>query len=109
MKPPSHQIVLTTCPDQDAAARIARALVEERLAGCVNILPPMQSVYLWRGKLESTTEHLLLIKSKTRAFRAIQKRLLELHPYELPEVIAVPIIMGSKDYLSWLDHPDRIR
>ncbi len=109
MKKPSHQLVLTTCPDQVVAERIARTLVQERLAACVNILPSMQSIYLWRGNMESATEHLLLIKSKTRAFRAIQKRLTQLHPHELPEIIAVPVAMGSADYLAWLDNPDRTR
>lgn len=104
-----YQIVLSTCPDAEAAGRIARALVSERLAACVNILPVMQSVYLWKGRLETAAEQLLVIKSKTRAYRAIEKRILELHPYELPEVVAVPIADGFTDYLAWINNPDKTR
>ncbi|MEK7206782.1 MAG: divalent-cation tolerance protein CutA [Pseudomonadota bacterium] len=107
MSLPKCQIVLTTCPDSAAAERIAKALVAERLAACVNILPVAQSIYLWKGQVESAAEHLLLIKSLTRAFRQIEKRILELHPYELPEVIAVPITSGFKDYLAWVRDPDK--
>jgi periplasmic divalent cation tolerance protein len=107
MSLPKCQIVLTTCPDSAAAERIAKALVTERLAACVNILPVAQSIYLWKGQVESAAEHLLLIKSLTRTFRQIEKRILELHPYELPEVIAVPITNGSKDYLAWVRNPDK--
>ena len=103
----AYQLVLTTCPDTGAAERIANALVTERLAACVNILPIAKSVYLWKGRLESAAEQLLVIKSMTRGFRAIQKRILELHPYELPEVIAVPIANGYADYLAWLRDPDK--
>ena len=109
VKSPAHQIVMTTCPDRDTAQHIAQVLVQQRLAACVNVLPAMQSIYLWRGKVETATEHLLLIKSKTRAFRAIQKCILERHPYELPEIIAVPVTTGLPSYLSWLENPDRTR
>jgi periplasmic divalent cation tolerance protein len=107
MSLPKCQIVLTTCPDNAAAERIAKALVAERLAACVNILPITQSIYLWKGQVESAAEQLLLIKSLTRTFRKIEKRILELHPYELPEVIAVPITSGFKDYLAWVRDPDK--
>jgi periplasmic divalent cation tolerance protein len=107
MKSPSCQLVLTTCPDAAAAEQLAHALVSERLAACVNILPVAQSVYLWKGKVETAAEHLLVIKSTTRAYRAIQKRILELHPYELPEVIAVPVVGGFADYLAWIQNPDK--
>jgi len=106
-KPHDCQLVLTTCPDAGAAQRLAHALVSERLAACVNILPVAQSVYLWQGKVESAAEQLLIIKSMTRAYRSIEKRILELHPYELPEVIAVPVTDGLADYLSWIRHPDK--
>ncbi len=109
MKHRSYQLVLTTCPDAAAAERIAHALVSERLAACVNILPIAQSVYLWKGRIESAAEQLLIIKSMTRAYRAIQKRILELHPYELPEVIAVPVANGFADYLAWIHDPDKTR
>jgi len=100
------QIVLTTCPDTACAERIARALVEEGLAACVNILPPMRSIYRWKGKIEDATEQLLVIKSAVARFPAIRDRLRTLHPYELPEIIAVPIADGLPEYLAWLNHPE---
>lgn len=103
---PAYQLVLTTCPDADLAKGIGRALVEERLAACVNVLPPMQSIYRWRGQVETANECLLIVKSKTAAYDAIEKRILELHSYELPEVIAVPLAGGLSRYLAWLDNPD---
>jgi periplasmic divalent cation tolerance protein len=103
------QLVLTTCPDAAAAQKLAHTLVSERLAACVNILPIAQSVYRWQGQVESATEQLLVIKSLKRAYRAIEKRILELHPYELPEVIAVPVTGGLGHYLSWIRDPDKIR
>lgn len=102
------QLVLTTCPDSTVAERVARELVETRAAACVNIVPIVKSIYLWRGKVESAAEHLLVIKSKTSAYEEIEKRILELHPYETPEVVAVPIVGGFTDYLSWINNPDKI-
>jgi periplasmic divalent cation tolerance protein len=107
MKRHEYQLVLTTCPDSDAAQRLAQALVSERLAACVNILPIAQSIYLWKGQVESAAEQLLIIKSMTDAYSSIQKRIRELHPYELPEVIAVPIADGLPDYLAWIRNPDK--
>lgn len=99
--------MLTTCPNLRAAKRIARVLVEERLATCVNIVPVAQSVYRWHGRIESAPEQLLIIKSPKRSYANIEKRLRVLHPYELPEVIAVPITTGLRDYLAWIDNPDK--
>ena len=107
MKAKTCQLVLTTCPNRRAAQRIARTLVEERLAACVNIVPVAQSVYRWRGKIESAREFLLIIKSLKRAYAKLEKRLRALHPYELPEVIAVPITNGSRHYLAWIANPDK--
>ncbi len=107
MKQHDCQLVLTTCPDAAAADRIARALVSERLAACVNILPVARSVYWWKGRVESAAEQLLIIKSMTDAYSSIQKRIRELHPYELPEVIAVPVVDGLPDYLAWIRNPDK--
>ncbi len=104
---PAAQLVLTTCPDSATAERIARALVTERLATCVNIVPIAQSVYRWQGKIESAAEQLLLIKTRRRDFSALQTRLHALHPYELPELLAVPIAGGSHRYLAWLANPDK--
>ena len=100
------QIVLTTCPDAGVAERIARVLVEEGLAACVNILAPMRSIYKWRGQIEDASEHLLVIKSARERFPEIRDRLRCLHPYELPEIIAVPIADGLPEYLAWLNHPE---
>ena len=100
-------VVLSTCPDMDSAQRIAHALVAERLAACVNIVPVAQSIYRWRGKIESASEQLLIIKGRVRDFRTLEKRLRALHPYELPELLAVPINDGSRPYLAWLADPDR--
>lgn len=99
--------MLTTCPNRRAAQRIARTLVEERLAACVNIVPIAQSVYRWRGGIESAPEFLLIVKSLRRVYARLEKRLRALHPYELPEVIAVPITRGSRQYLAWIASPDK--
>lgn len=100
------QIVLATCPDAETATRIARALVEEGLAACVNILPPMQSIYKWKGAVETASEQLLIVKITAGRFAAVHDRIKGLHSYELPEIIAVPIVAGSPDYLAWLNHPE---
>ena len=100
------QIVLTTCPDKASSERIAHALVEEGLAACVNVLPPMHSIYKWKGEIEQATEQLLVIKSTVAHFPAIRERIQALHPYELPEIIAVPIADGLPGYLAWLSHPE---
>ncbi len=102
----SFQIVLTTCPDGEAAGRIARALVAENLVACVNILPPMRSVYRWKGKIEETGEQLLVIKIASARFPAVMDRVRALHPYELPEIVALPIADGLPDYLAWLNQPE---
>jgi periplasmic divalent cation tolerance protein len=107
MKRHEYQLVLTTCPDAEAAERIAQALVNERHAACVNILPIAKSIYRWKGRVESAAEQLLIIKSMTRTFGTIRSRILELHPYELPEIIAVPVTEGHPDYLAWIRDPDK--
>src|ERR1051325_1598413 len=90
----AYQLVLTTCPDANIADMIARSLVEDRLAACVNILSPVQSIYRWKGQVESATEHLLVIKVRAADYAAVERRIGELHSYELPEGIAVPIAIG---------------
>lgn len=96
-------IVLSTCPNQESAERIARGVVEARLAACVNVLPGLRSFYTWQGQLEVSDEVLLLIKSRTNVFTTLQNMITSLHPYELPEVVAVPIEAGLAPYLHWLD------
>ncbi len=100
-------LILNTCPNQETADAIATALVEERLAACVNILPGIQSVYRWQGKTEQETELLLIIKARADALDKIKRRIVELHPYELPEVIAVPIGGGLEQYLEWINNPEK--
>lgn len=96
-------MVLSTCPNAEVANTIAHELVQRGLAACVNVLPSIRSVYTWKGKVETASEHLLLVKSHTRQYKAIEALIRELHPYELPEIIAVPIAGGLDKYLSWLE------
>lgn len=91
-----------TCPNAEVADQIARALVAERLAACVNILPGVQSVYRWEEQVETEAEVLLIIKSTARCVDAMIERIETLHPYEVPEVIAFPITVGNKNYLDWV-------
>lgn len=104
----NYQLILTTCPDADLAAVLARTLVSERLAACVNILPPVTSIYRWRGNVETASEHLLVIKTRVADYADVERRIRELHSYELPEVIAVPIVDGLPPYLAWLNNPDHV-
>ena len=95
-------LCLTTCPDAASAERIAKALVDEQLAACVNVLPGLRSTYRWQGAVERADELLLLIKTTRAAWPALQARLLELHPYELPELLAVEPVDGLPAYLQWV-------
>jgi periplasmic divalent cation tolerance protein len=95
-------IVFCTCSDVAEANRLARALVEERLAACVNVLPGLTSIYRWQDKVEAASEHLLFVKTTWERLPAVENRIRELHSYELPEVIAVPITAGSERYLEWI-------
>lgn len=102
-----YQLVFSTCPEAKTAETIARALVEDRLAACVNILSPLQSIYRWQGSVETAQEVLLLIKIRAADYARVEARICELHPYELPEVIGVPLSNGLPGYLAWLENPDR--
>lgn len=95
-------MVHCTCPDEASSRHIARALVAERLAACVNVVPGITSIYRWQGKVEEGSEQLLLIKTTRQRFAAMQERLLELHPYELPQVVAVEVSAGLDSYLAWI-------
>ena len=95
-------VVLCTCPTQACAEQIARCVVEARLAACVNVVPGLRSYYEWQGKIEVSGEFLLVIKSRVALFEALQNMITSQHPYELPEVIAVPISTGFPPYLAWL-------
>ena len=95
-------LVLTNCPDQATADTIAQALVGSQLAACVNILAPARSLYRWQGKIEAATEIPLLIKSTATAYPALEVCIRELHPYEVPEIVAVPVDRGLPAYLNWV-------
>jgi len=96
-------VVLSTVAKAEDAERIGRALVERGLAACVNVLPAMTSIYRWKGKLEKDEERLLVIKTRAERFPALRQALVSLHPYEVPEVLALPIADGHQPYLDWLD------
>ena len=95
-------LVLTNCPDEATANAIALALVEEKLAACVNILPRVQSVYRWQGAVESASEIPLLIKSTVGRYAELEAAIRARHPYEVPEIIALPITQGLPAYLNWV-------
>jgi len=95
-------VIFCTCPDRESAEGIATALVEERLAACVNLLPGLTSIYRWQDSVRREPECLLLIKSTATRFEALRSRLRALHPYEVPEIIALPVSHGDPAYLQWL-------
>jgi periplasmic divalent cation tolerance protein len=95
-------IVFCTCADEQEALRLAKVLVERRLAACVNVLPRLQSVYRWEGDVKLESEYLLLMKTTEDRFPALRDDITELHSYEVPEVLAVPVWGGSDKYLAWI-------
>jgi len=102
MPNPPALICFCTCPEPGTAERIATALVDEHLAACVNILPGLRSIYRWQDRVETADEVLLLVKTSAEAWPALQDRLRELHPYELPELLAVETAFGLPEYLLWV-------
>lgn len=95
-------IVFITAPNEDEAAGIARSLVEARLAACVNIVKNVRSIYTWQGNIEDASEILMIAKTQNNLFDALSAKVRELHSYDVPEIIAIPITGGSEDYLQWL-------
>lgn len=95
-------VVFITASSEDEAANIARALVEGRLAACVNIVRNVRSIYSWQGKVEDEPEILMIVKTQKKFFNSLSKKVRELHSYTVPEIIAAPIVEGSEDYLKWL-------
>ncbi|KAF4516446.1 hypothetical protein B566_EDAN003192 [Ephemera danica] len=95
-------LIITHCPDEKTANAIALALVEGRLAACVNILPRMQSIYRWQGAVESATEVPLFIKTIAGNYAAIETLIRDRHPYDVPEIIALPVAAGLPAYLNWV-------
>ncbi len=102
MKKTEYIIILTSVSSYKEAEKIADALVDARLASCVSILQNIKSIYKWQGKKERCRENLLFIKSKENKFKQIAKKIKSLHSYQVPEIIALPVIKGSKDYLDWI-------
>ncbi|MDR0736876.1 MAG: divalent-cation tolerance protein CutA [Zoogloeaceae bacterium] len=100
--PADTLLVITTFPDMKSAERMARALVEQGLAACVNVLPACRSVYRWQGKVETAAEIPLFIKTTRPRYAALEARIRALHPYELPEIIALPLTVGLPAYLEWI-------
>jgi periplasmic divalent cation tolerance protein len=96
-------VVLSTCESAQEAEKLARQLVERRLAACVNIVPGVRSIHRWQGKVEDEAEWLLVIKSKRELFEALALELQKIHTYQVPEVVALQIVEGSEAYLDWLD------
>ncbi len=102
---PLPLIILCTCPDPATAERIAETVVGERLAACVNIVPGLTSIYRWEGQMQRDSELLLLIKTRQAVYPLLEARIRELHPYQVPEIVALSIRTGSAAYLDWIaDH-----
>jgi periplasmic divalent cation tolerance protein len=102
VKRPQASTVLISAPDMETAGRIGRALVEERLAASANALPGVRSVYRWKGTVQEAAEALLVVKTASDRVPALAARVRDLHPYELPAVVALPVVDGSADYLDWI-------
>jgi periplasmic divalent cation tolerance protein len=100
--PTDALVVLVTTPTPERAAEIARAVVEERLAACGNVVPGLRSIYRWDGAIQDEGEALLILKTTRAKFEALRERVLALHPYQVPEVIALPVEAGSAPYLAWI-------
>jgi periplasmic divalent cation tolerance protein len=96
-------VVLSTCSSQAEAEKIASALVEKRLAACVNLIPGVQSIYRWRGGVERSEEVVLVIKSSRELFDRLRGELLKMHSYEVPEIVALQIVDGGEGYLAWME------
>ncbi len=99
-----YQLVLCACPDEDTAVNIAENIVAQRLAACVNVLPSVYSVYHWQDNVESAKENMIVIKTTAQKYNSLEKVIKSLHPYEVPEIIAVDITSGLPEYLKWIDN-----
>ena len=96
-------VVLSTCSNEADAGRVARALVESRLAACASVVPGIRSYYRWKGELETSDEALLVIKTSRELFGALKAELEKIHPYDVPEILALPVVEGAENYLNWID------
>ncbi len=104
MQQPNYIIILITCKDAEEAQKIAQTLLKRRQAACVNILPEVTSHYWWQGKLDSSRENLLIVKTKESLLPDIIKSVKKIHSYSVPEIIALPITGGNQEYLDWIDN-----
>jgi periplasmic divalent cation tolerance protein len=98
----SYNIVIMTAPNREEAVKIVRTLLEERLIACANIMDPVSSFFWWKGKIEEEKEVLVIMKSHETLFKKLSKRVTELHSYDIPEIVALPIVDGSASYLDWM-------
>jgi periplasmic divalent cation tolerance protein len=96
-------VVLTTCDSEEQAELVAKHVVEKRLAACVNILPKGRSIYRWKGAIDEAQEFVLLIKSRREMFGALRAEIEKVHSYEVPEIVALPMVDASESYLAWMD------
>jgi len=96
--------VITTVSKKSDAEKIAKSLIDKRFAACVQIIGPIKSIYRWKGKIETAKEFVCVIKTRKNLYKKVEKRIKELHPYEVPEIIAMPIVAVDKDYLKWLSN-----
>ena len=103
MSSANHVVALSTAPSAEKAAEIGRALVEEKLAACVNIVPAVRSIYRWKGQLCDDSEVLCVIKTRADRIDALRERLVALHPYEVPELVVLDVVSGHIPYLAWID------
>ena len=99
----AYVVVFITCPDMESAEKIAKTLVEKKLAACVNLVKVAKSIYRWKGKVEEAEEVLLIAKTKTSLVEQLKKEVKSVHPYQVPEVICTPVIAGLEEYLKWLE------
>lgn len=103
-----YLLVLSTCPGSITAKQIANAVVTSNLAACVQTIPNVHSVFRWLNKTDSADEYLLLMKTSAQRYQALEDKIRAMHPYELPEIIALPIVAGFEQYLSWIDNSTQI-
>ena len=102
-----YRIVLVTCASLQQARKIGRSVVEKKLAACANIVPRIESIYRWKGRLEQSREVLLLLKTTVARLRPLEREVKQIHTYEVPEFIALPLAAGSQDYLEWIQQNTR--
>ncbi|MBI2084782.1 MAG: divalent-cation tolerance protein CutA [Candidatus Aenigmarchaeota archaeon] len=98
----TYSILFVTCPNLKSAGKISRHLLNEKLVACVNILPVIKSEYWWKGKIQSHSEVLMIIKTRSELYQKVEKEIKRLHPYKIPEVISFKVHKGNKDYLNWI-------